>query len=182
VNLERWIAEDVEPPGNAVPRSADAETATRRAVLARFAAFPGASVPDPAALPRADSACTVSAVDDDGNEVAGIRHPELAVPLATYTGWNPRHPSIGAPGELLDMLGSTFPFPRTRAERERTGDPRRSLEERYAGRDDYLARVRRASERLVGARWLLEEDVDALVRSAGRMWDVLERAAAQPAR
>jgi hypothetical protein len=177
VCLERWAAEDAAPPPSRVPSVAGGDTASRRAVLARFAAIPGARVPDPDALPGAGSACFVSAVDEDGNEVAGIRHPQLAVPLATYTGWNPRHPSIGAPGELLDMLGSTLPFPRTRAERERTGDPRRSLEERYAGRDDYLARVRRAAEDLVAARGLLAEDVDAVVRAAGRLWDVLARAA-----
>jgi hypothetical protein len=177
VNLERWIAEGVAPPPNRVPHAADGNTATRRAVLARFAAFPGASTPLASALPRGASASFVSAVDGDGNEVAGIRHPELAVPLATYTGWNPRHPSIGAPGELLDMLGSTLPFARTRAERVASGDPRASIEERYAGRDDYLGRVRRAAEQLASQRWVLPEDVDGIVRGAGRLWDVLERAA-----
>ncbi len=175
VNLERWVAAGEAPPPDAVPRVADGNTATRREVLARFAALPGVSVPDAGALPCPDSRSLVSAVDDDGNEIAGVRHPELAVPLATHAGWNPRHPSIGAPGELLDMLGSTLPFPRTRAERERRGDPRPSLEERYAGRDDYLARVRRAADELVAARWLLADDVEGIVTGARRLWDVLER-------
>jgi hypothetical protein len=176
VNLERWVVDGVEPPASAVPRLARGDTATRREVLARFAALPGVARPDPDELPRPDSRCIVSAVDDDGNEVAGIRHPELAVPLATHTGWNPRHPSIGAPGELLDMLGSTLPFAPTAAERARRGDPRPSIAERYRDRDDYLARVRRAADDLVAARWLLAEDVEAMLRGAGRLYDLLSSA------
>ena len=80
----------------------------------------------------------VPAVDADGNDRAGIRMPELAVPLATHTGWNYRHPSIGAPDRLSGEIGSYFAFPRTRAEAEESGDPRRSIEERYRDRNDYL--------------------------------------------
>ena len=54
---------------------------------------------------------------------AGVRPAELRMPLATFTGWNPRHPEQGAPGDLMSMMGSTLPFARTAAERERTGDP-----------------------------------------------------------
>ena len=84
----------------------------------------------------------VSAVDPDGNEVAGLRPPELLAPLATFTGWNLRHPDQGAPGDLMSMMGSTLPFPLTRDERERTRDPRPSIQERYGDRAGYLARVR----------------------------------------
>ena len=113
----------------------------------------------------------VSAVDGDGNERAGIRPPELRVPLATHTGWNPRHPEQCAPGDLMAMMGSTLPFARTTAERARTGDPRLSIEERFAGREDYLARVRRDAETMAAARHLLTEDVDAVVARAGALWD-----------
>jgi hypothetical protein len=116
----------------------------------------------------------VSGVDADGNELAGIRPPELAVPLATYTGWNPRHPSQGAPGDLMSMMGSTLPFPHTRAERETRRDPRSSIAERYGSRSDYLERVRKASLALVAERHLLDEDVDAVVERAGRLWDWVE--------
>jgi hypothetical protein len=95
------------------------------------------------------------------------------VPLATFTGWNPRHPDQGAPGDLMAMMGSTLPFPRTAVERARTGDPRLSIEERYAGREDYLARVRREAEIMVGSRHLLAEDLDAVVARAGALWDLL---------
>jgi hypothetical protein len=173
VAFERWVADDVEPPPSSVPRVADGTAAARRRVLERFAGLPGMSRPDPEKLPNPDSPCFVSAIDDDGNELAGVRHPELTVPLATHTGWNPRHPSIGAPGELLDMLGSTLPFARDAAERARTRDPRPAIAERYRDRAEYLAQVRRAADGLVRERWLLEEDVDALVDGAGRLWDAI---------
>ena len=91
----------------------------------------------------------VSAVDADGNERAGIRPPELRVPLATFMGWNPRHPEQGAPGDIMSMMGSTLAFARTAAERARTGDPRLSIEERYAGREA-LSRAGAPGRR---ARW-----------------------------
>jgi hypothetical protein len=114
------------------------------------------------------------AVDGDGNEVAGVRPVELAVPLGTFTGWNPRHPEQGAPGDLMSMMGSTLPFPRTRADRERAGDPRPSIAERYPSRTEYLARVRAAAEALVAARWVLAEDVDAIVDRASGQWDMFQ--------
>ena len=81
----------------------------------------------------------VPAIDGDGNDVAGIRPPELAAPLATLAGWNPRAAETGAPGDLMSMMGSTLPFALTRAERERSGDPRMSIEERYASKAAYLS-------------------------------------------
>ena len=77
-------------------------------------------------------------VDRDGNELAGIRLPVIRVPLATYTGWNLRHPDIGSPAELYSMVGSFIPFPGTRRERLQAGDPRLSIAERHAGREAYL--------------------------------------------
>ncbi len=109
----------------------------------------------------------VPSVDDDGNDIPGIRAVELGAPLATFTGWNPRHPDQGVPGDLMSMLGSTVPFAGTRAAREASGDPRPSIEERYASRAAYLARAREAAVRLVAERHMLAEDVDACGR-AGR--------------
>ena len=105
----------------------------------------------------------VSAVDTDGNEVAGIRLPPIAVPLATYTGWNVYR---AAPGELCDRDGSRIPFARTRAEREAADDPRPSLEERYGNRERYAAKVREAAETLVAERLLLPIDAEAFVTAA----------------
>ncbi len=178
VNLERWVAEGVEPPDSVVPRLQAEELGSRDGVLARFRDLPGAEVPT--LLPQLPKQggdgmypALVSNVDADLNEVAGIRLPELAVPLATYTGWNPRHPETGGKGQLADMMGSTLPFAATAADRLRTGDPRPSIEERYRDRDHYCARVRAEALRLVEGRLMLEEDVDRLVRGAGRVYDML---------
>jgi hypothetical protein len=192
VNLDRWVSEGVEPPASAVPRLADGTAVPAEALRSAFAAIPGARFPEhiprPLRLdfgphlergivstlpPKIGAAYVtfVAAVDVDGNERAGIRPPELRVPLATFTGWNPRHPEQGAPDDLMAMMGSTLPFARTARERAATGDPRLSIEERYAGHDDYLARVRGVAEELVTARYLLAEDVDAVVARAGSLWD-----------
>jgi hypothetical protein len=113
----------------------------------------------------------VSAVNADGNEVAGIIVPELAVPLATHTGWNLRHPDIGGVDQLLVFAGATLPFPRTRAEQEATRDPRTSIAERYSSRSDYLARVRDAAQALVKDGYLLEEDVETSIAFGRRLWE-----------
>lgn len=194
VSLDRWVSEGVEPPPSSVPRLADRTAVAAESTREVFAAIPGVRFPDHIRRPvrldfgpqverglvselppkvGAPYVTFVSAVDADGNDRAGIRPPELRVPLATFTGWNPRHPDQGAPGDLMAMMGSTLPFPRTAVERARTGDPRLSIEERYAGREDYLARVRGDAETMVSSRQLLAEDVDAVVARAGALWDLL---------
>ena len=75
----------------------------------------------------------------------------------------------------MSMNGSTLPFPLTRAERERSGDPRASIAERYASREDYLARVRAAALALVKERYLLEDDVETSLAFAARLWDAFAR-------
>ncbi|HXI17692.1 MAG TPA: alpha/beta hydrolase domain-containing protein [Chloroflexota bacterium] len=193
VALDRWVSLGEEPPESAVPRLANGTAATRGEMLAFFRHVPGAALPQPERLPTLrrldlDPAvargvpdlpaktgepypCFVSTVDEDGNEVAGIRLPDVTVPLASHTGWNPRHESMGGRGEIVDMLGSTIPFPRTREEGERTGDPRRSIAERYRDCDDYLTRVRTAAQALVTLRHLLPEDVDVVLTHAAARYD-----------
>jgi alpha/beta hydrolase family protein len=195
VNLDHWVTDGLEPPPTAVPRLADGTAVAHEATATIFRAIPGVRAPDrivrpcrldfgPDAargivteLPPKDGArypTFAPAVDGDGNEVAGVRPVELAVPLGTFTGWNPRHPEQGAPGDLMSMMGSTLPFPCTRAERERAGDPRPSIAERYPSRTEYLAKVRAAAEALVTARWVLAEDVDAIVERAGGQWNMFQ--------
>ena len=70
------------------------------------------------------------AVDDDGNDLGGISLPDLAVPLATYTGWNVRHEDIGGEGQPLVPVGATLPFPATIPARRAKADPRLAIEER----------------------------------------------------
>jgi hypothetical protein len=115
----------------------------------------------------------VSAVDSDGNEIGGIRGAELLAPLATYAGWNLRHPDQGAAGDLMQMMGSTLAFARTRAERESKRDPRPSIEERYGSRAAYLGAVREVVQKLIERRHVLAEDTDAMIERAGRCWDYL---------
>ena len=93
------------------------------------------------------------------------------MPLATYTGWNPRHASIGGTTQLLRSNGATIPFARDIVEAEETSDLRRSIEARYESKDGYLAKVRAAAEALVAERLLLAEDVDAVVAYSSERWE-----------
>jgi len=113
----------------------------------------------------------VPQVDGDGNERDGVRLPEITVPLATYTSWNLRDPSIGAPDQRVSFQASFLPFPRTAAERQKTGDPRMSITERYSGRDDYLIRYATAVDDLVKQRWILQEDRLAVGHRGEQEWD-----------
>ena len=117
----------------------------------------------------------VSNLNEDLNEIAGIRLPELAVPLATYTGWNLRHPERGNPGLFHGvtggLAGSTIPFPATRRLRDFTGDPRLSIEERYQSLEDYLQRLREAGEALAEEGYLLEEDIEPIAQRSAKIWD-----------
>jgi hypothetical protein len=115
----------------------------------------------------------VSGVDPDGNELSGIRLTDVTVPLATYTGWNLRHPQIGAPDRLMSLMGSTIPFPATKGERAAKGDPRRSIEERYPSKAAYLDQVRRAADGLIENGYLLPEDVERILAHSARRWDLL---------
>ena len=183
--LDRWVADGVEPPPSAYPRFADGTlTPPDRA---GWPAIPGFQLPQqplrafhlnfgpdwskgivsveppevgPAFVVR------VPAVDADGNVRAGIRLPDIAVPLATQAGWNYRDASIGAPERLAGEIGSYIPFARTRADRTRANDPRPSIEERYRNRDEYVGRFAGATLDLVDRGYLLQEDVADLLKHA----------------
>jgi hypothetical protein len=95
------------------------------------------------------------------------------------TGWMFRSERIGSPNTLMVNSGSYIPFALTRAERERTGDPRLSIEERYSSRADYLAKIRKVADRLAAERYVRQRDVPAIVEAAGKHWD-WRMAASQP--
>jgi hypothetical protein len=97
--------------------------------------------------------------------------PELAVPLATYTGWNLFNDRSGPTNVLSSMQGSYIALPRTGAERKRSGDPRLSIDERYHDKDQYVSLVGKAAQDLVAQGFLLAEDVPAVLRNAARHWD-----------
>ena len=104
-------------------------------------------------------------VESDGNEIAGIRLPAIRVPLATYTGWNLQRNGL-AEDELCGLLGSYIPFPKTKEEREKSGDPRLSLEERYKDHADYIQKISREARAMVEERFLLPEDSERIIAEA----------------
>ncbi len=196
VNLDRWATNGTPAPASRHPSLAEGTAVETRELLPRFKQVPGVPVPDePTRAMRLDYGpeqhlgrtttlpaiqgeeypALVSDVDESFNEVAGIRLPDLTVPVATYTGWNPRHPDIGNPGLMIGITGGlagwTLPLPNTREDREAAGDPRPSLEESYDSKDDYLGRVRDAAESLVEDGYVLREDVEGIVERAGEKWD-----------
>ena len=195
-NLRAWVADGIEPPESVFPRARDATAASREEVLRALARIPGATLPRgdrlpslapmnlgehadegvpalPATFTGAPYPALVSAVDGFGNETGGLRMPDVAVPVATHTGFNPRHPDTGGDGQILEYLGSTVPFARTAAAREAASDPRPSIAERYASREAYLAEVRAAAQRLVEARYLLAGDVELCAALAGERYDAV---------
>jgi hypothetical protein len=179
--MQAWVKDGSAPPESRYPRIDKDQLVTASAV--QFPKIAGVIFPktigrawrldfstEPPATGKAFPTL-VSQVDRDGNESAGVRLPELAVPLATYTGWNLRTASQGAPDQLASMIGSFIPFAPTKSARLKTGDPRPSIEERYKGKDDYLSRLREASAVLARDRFLLESDIPAISAKAAARWD-----------
>ncbi|MBI2964602.1 MAG: hypothetical protein HYY34_00175 [Chloroflexi bacterium] len=113
----------------------------------------------------------MSEVDAYGNEVAGIRLPEVSVPLASTPGWTLRHPDVGGETQLLMFAGATLPFAPTRSARLENGDPRLSIRERYPSKEAYLDLVREAGRKLAADRNLLEEDIEFCAQRASMYWD-----------
>ena len=182
--MHKWVKEGAAPPPSLYPRLQDHTLVLAKAVA--FPAIPGVASPrgltagarianrylEGASGAGAPLPLLVPEVDEDGNERAGIRLPDVAVPLATYTGWNFRQPAIGAPGELVSLLGSSIVFPATRAARVAAKDPRRSIEERYRSQEDYLAKVEQAADALVKAGYLLVDDEPRMLQRAGDQYDL----------
>ena len=177
--LDAWVRQGTPPPESRHPRLSDLTLVAHEDW--KFPPIPGvqwptnvpggyrADVPGPySALPF-----LVSKVDADGNDLGGIRLPEQAVPLATLTGWQFRSERIGAPNTLIAMAGAFIPFPATRAERERTRDPRQSITERYGTRADYVKKIQESALRLAQERYILKDDAPTIVQEAGRHWDSL---------
>ena len=183
--LHQWTSAGTMPPASRYPRLADKTLVP----LDQFV-FPSlAGIGDLRALEgpsyrtAADSTplpYLVPQVDADGNELAGIRVPDVSVPLATTTGWNFRAERVGNPTAIYPLLGAYLPLPRTRAERASGKDPRASIDERYANKDAYLRRVRAAALDLVKGRYVLDEDVASIMTRAAAHWDWATGATAKP--
>ncbi len=183
VAMDKWVREGAAPPPSRIPHLSDG-TLTKATDVA-FPALPG--VQSPKTLTAGSRAgnpfvtggagegtplpLLVPQVDADGNERAGIRLPEVAVPLATYTGWNFRSATTGGTNQLVPLLGSYIPLARTKAERDARRDPRPSIEERYASRQLYLDAINKSAAALVKEGYLLAGDVPSVVKRATEHWE-----------
>jgi hypothetical protein len=186
--MDRWASEDVPPPPSRIPRRADGTLVAMTEWRSRFPKMPGVATPSgPSELRRLDFGSEfehgfatkeppdvapgegytvlVPAVDDDGNDIAGIRAPMVAAALGTYTGWNLRARGFGH-GAMHEFTGSYIPFAESAEERQATGDPRRAVLERYSGPAAYVAAIAEAAKVLVAEGLMLEEDIDTCVKAA----------------
>jgi alpha/beta hydrolase family protein len=189
-DMDQWVKEGTLPPPNTYPRIADSSLVPLSNWV--FPKIPGVNTPHEMNLgyrldfgpqwksgivsiepPKAGKpfGVLVPQTDADGNDLGGVRLPELQVPLATYTGWNLRDASIGAPDLRVSFLGSFIPLARTAAEREKSGDPRLSVAERYGSREQYLGKFAEAAMKLIRDRFLLREDLAAVLERGQREWN-----------
>jgi len=183
VSMEKWVVDGKEPPASQYPKLSNGTLVKLPAVA--FPAIPSVQSPKtlsagfraPVALEPGSAGAgaplpfLVPQVDADGNEKAGIRLPDVAVPLATYTGWNFRNERIGGTQQLVSLLGSYIPLSQTKADRNGSHDPRPSIAERYASREEYMDRIAKAADALVKDGYLLAEDVQPIVKRAAEHWE-----------
>jgi hypothetical protein len=178
--LDRWVTDGTPPPPSMHPHIADGTLVGWKADEAGWTTLPGVRYPtaiqQPDHLDYGEEFATkrridrhppvrtgkrygvrVPALDADNNEIGVLRMPAVVAPVATYTGWNLRNPAIGAPDAPLGLAGGYIAFPRTKADREASNDPRPSVQERYGSFEEYGARIMRAAEALVAEGYLLEE-------------------------
>jgi len=184
--LDRWCREGVPAPPSVHPTIRDRTLVPWERGSTAFPAIPGVRYPEvihtPPVLdlgPRWDAEAIIDnappriagryrvlapACGPDGNDRGCLLPPEVAVPLATFTGWNLRSADAGAENDLVSLDGSYFPFPIRRDDREAIGDPRPSIEERYGTIERYLDALRAYCRDLASRHLLLNEDVDGIVR------------------
>ena len=185
VALFEWVEHGIAPPDSRFPSRAAGTLVPLAEARATFPRLPQVNFPnvlnelrlrDHSVEPPIESTAYpvfVQSTDADGNALGGIRHPLLTAPLATHVGWSLRASGYGE-GDLFTIQGSMIPFAATEAERQRAGDPRPSLETRYASRDAWAARLAEAVDHLVTERLLLAEDGDRLIAAARESWDVYQ--------
>jgi len=187
VAMRQWVEEGTEPPPSCFPSRAAGTLVASDAASSGFPAIPGVpytGIKNELRLmdytqqpPREGPAYPVYVVkfNADGNATDGVRHPLIAVPLATHTGWNLRSPGH-AEGDLFSVIGTRLPFARDAASRD-PADPRPALEERYGSHAAWLAQLTQTTQTLVAARFFLQEDADRLIAAAGSCWETAHNAA-----
>ncbi|MSP00565.1 MAG: hypothetical protein EXR07_05880 [Acetobacteraceae bacterium] len=185
IALTEWVEHGTPPPASRFPSRAAGELVSLAEAERAFPRIPGVRFPDVlnelhlrdhSVEPPIDGPAYpvwVNATDADGNSRGGLRHPLLAAPLGTHTGWAVRIPGY-AEGDLFTVQGSYIPFPATEADRARTGDPRASIASRYPSHHAWAAKIIAATEQLVAERLLLREDADRLIAAARTSRDVMD--------
>ena len=193
--LDEWVRLDKEPPDSVYPKFANDTIVDWKKL--EFPAIPNVAVPKVIQAPvyadwgaefrsrgivgvepprtKLNRLVFVPKADANGNDVGTLNLPDVAVPLATYTGWNLRKKEVGAEGQLASLMGSYIPFPRTKAERDKTGDPRVSIEECYGTFENYQKRYAEACDRLVKGRYLLAEDAERLIQGRPKVKGLFEK-------
>jgi hypothetical protein len=196
LSMNAWVTDGTAPPDSQIPRISKDDLVSPKAL--NFPKIPNVKMPDtpwlawrldfgpdfkkgvvayePPKMTGKPFPILVPQVDQDGNEISGLRLPEQSVPLGTLTGWNLRDPKVGAPDIMSTQVGSFIPFARTKAEREKSGDPRLSLEERYGSKEAFLAKVQQAAQPLVKQHLLLERDIPKVTARASAQWDFVTSA------
>jgi hypothetical protein len=179
--LDAWVKDGKTPPASVYPRISENTLVHWDQKSTEFPKIPGVRYPKVIQQPifcdygpdfwkkgiitieppkvLKDYRVLVSRSDASGNDLGTLLLPDVAVPVATYTGWNLRRKDVGADGQLASLLGSYIPFAKTKAERDKSGDPRLALHERYPSFDkDYLGQYAATCQNLVRQGYILAAD------------------------
>ena len=152
--LDEWVTDGREPPPSRLPRVDDG-TLVRAEKIAWpkvTGLVPPRDANDVVALddwtdpkkPMHTWQALVPQVDADGNEIAGVRLPDIAVPTGMFTGWNLYRTPMPE-GELADRDGTYLAFET----------------DRYPSKEAFMARVQEVVAALQRDRLLLNEDATA---------------------
>lgn len=183
VAMHLWVTKGIAPPASVFPKLSDGTLVWAADV--RFPKVPGLASPNSVKagnrvrnpqLPGgagggSELPLLVPQVDADGNDLGGIRLPDIAAPLGTATGWVFRPVEFGSPHDFYLLRGAWAPLARTKMQREADNDPRLSIEERYSGKIEYLAKVKDALQQLMEQRFLAGRDFEPRLKQAGERWD-----------
>jgi hypothetical protein len=171
IALDDWVTLGIAPPPSRYARVDDGTLVHSLPQSGQFPFIPGVTytgwynpvdVLDHSVLPNMpipgqSYTILVPKTDADGNDLPGVRTPDVQVPIATYTGWGLRRAPFAA-NEDCALTGQYIPFAVTKAQRIASGDPRPSLEERYGTFGNYNYQYAVAVKRMIADRTLLQED------------------------
>ena len=195
INLDRWTTDNILPPPSSCPRISDGTAIKPEVLIDKVNNVLDMNTPDPEKVwlirrvdmgERADEGIGkfpaeefetyqnfVSNIDDDGNETGGIRLPDLTVPLGSHFGWNLRHPDTKEPDEQIAMQGISIFFETSKENRDKKGDNRLSINERYNSKDEFIDRVKEETKKLLEQNYIIQDDFDIVVEACEERYDVL---------